>query len=106
MSKKKVKRSSGIKPFLYVAEDWHKDAPTQLLKTREGRNKMDNKLFIRQGNKTPEQLMIYLKNYNGKINKNVSLTALEKLPFLKRIVNKEAQIIISKVGANLKAIPK
>ena len=46
VKKKKVEHSSGIKPFLYIAEDWPKDTPTQLLKTTEGRNKMDNKIFI------------------------------------------------------------
>ena len=59
VKKKMVERSSGIKPFLYIAEDWPKDAPTQLLKTTEGRNKMDSKMFILQGNETPKQLMIY-----------------------------------------------
>ena len=81
--KKKVERSSGIKPFLYVVEEWPEDKPTQLLKSIKGRNKMDNKMFILQGNETPEQLMIHLKNYNDKIYNNVPMTPLKKLAFLK-----------------------
>ena len=59
-------------------------------------------MFILQGNETPEQLMIYLKNYNDKIYSNVPLTPLEKLAFLKRIIDKEAQTIVSNVEANFK----
>ena len=61
---------------------------------------MDNKMFILQGNETPEQLMIYLKNYDDKIYNSVSLTPLKKLAFLKRIVDKDAQTIVSNVEAN------
>ena len=63
---------------------------------------MDNKMFILQGNETPEQLMIYLKNYDEQIYNNVSLAPLEKLAFLKRIIDKEAQTIVSNVEANFK----
>ena len=64
---------------------------------------MDNKMFILQGNETPEQLMIYLKNYDDKIYNNVSLTPLKKLAFLKRIIDKEVQTIVSNVEANFKS---
>ena len=40
-------------------------------------------MYILQGAETPEQLMIYLKNYNDKTNKNLSLTAPEKLAIIK-----------------------
>ena len=46
VKKKKLKGSSGIKPFLYVAKEWPKDAPSNILKTTEGCHKMDNKMFI------------------------------------------------------------
>ena len=52
-------------------------------------------MYILQGNEMLEQLMIWLKNYNDKINKNVSLTAPEKLTIPKQIDNKEAQTIVS-----------
>ena len=88
VKKKKIRCSSGIEPFLYTVEVWPDNASTQILKTTEGRNKLDNKMYILQGDEISEQLMIYLKNYDDKINKSVSLTTLEKLAFLKQIVNK------------------
>ena len=57
-------------------------------------------MFILLGNDTPELFMIYLKNYDDKIHKNLSLIALEKLADLKQIVDKEAQTILSKVEAS------
>ena len=55
---------------------------------------------VLSGNETPEQLMIYLKNYEDKIYKNAVLTAPEKLTILKRIVDKEAQTIVSEVESD------
>ena len=43
---------SGIKPFLYKAEERDKDAPLQVIKITEGRNKVDNKMSILQGANT------------------------------------------------------
>ncbi|OEU07148.1 hypothetical protein FRACYDRAFT_251631 [Fragilariopsis cylindrus CCMP1102] len=68
---KRVHRISGFKPFLYDAEQWDTKSPSQILKTTENGNRIDNKMFILQGDETPEQLI--------------------------RIVDKEAQTIVSNV---------
>ena len=47
--KKKLERSSGIKPFLYVVEEWPEVAPSQTLKTTEGRQQVITKMFILNG---------------------------------------------------------
>ena len=94
--KKKLEISSGYKPFLYVAEEWPEDAPSQTLKTTEGRQQVITKMFILNGNETPEQLMIYLKSYDARITMNPLLTPLEKLSYLKRIVDKEALTILKR----------
>ena len=44
--------------------------------------------------------MMYLKNYEDKIYKNAVLTAPEKFAILKRIVDKEAQTIVSEVESD------
>ena len=59
-------------------------------------------MFILNGNETPE-LMIYLKNYEARITMNMLLTPLEKLAFLKQIVDKEALTILKKVGDSFNA---
>ena len=89
--KKKVEKSSGIQPFLFTPEEWPKDVPEQIIETTEGRNRLKSKMKVLSGNETPEQLMMYLKNYEDKIYKNAVLTPLEKLAILKRIVDKEGQ---------------
>ena len=61
----------------------------------EGRNKLDNKMFILQGDKIPEQLMLEFKNCDDKINKNFLLTSAERLAFLKCIVDKKAKYIVN-----------
>ena len=96
----KVHRISGIKPFLYEAKEWDKDSPTQILITMEGRNILDNKMLILQGEEAPEQLMLLLKNYDDKFNKIILSTSAEKLSFLKCIVDKEAKYIVSQVERN------
>ena len=50
---------------------------------------------VLSGNETPEQLIMYQKNYEDKMYKNTVLSAPEKLAVLKRIVDKEAQIIVT-----------
>ena len=92
--KKKLERSSGIKPLLYVVEEWPEDAPLQILKTTEGHQQVTTDMLILHGNESPEQLMIYLKSYEARITMNMLLTPLEKLAFLKRIVNKEELTIL------------
>ena len=54
-------------------------------------------MYVLQGDETPEQLMLWIKNYNDKIN--VTLTPAARLTFLRRIVDKEAQTIVSNVEA-------
>ena len=98
--KKKVEKSSGIQPFLFTAEEWPKDAPEQIIETTEGRNRLRSKMKILSGTETPEQLMMYLKNFEDKIYKNIKLTAPEKFAILKRIVDKEAQTIVSEVESD------
>lgn len=83
---------SGICPFLYKAETWDKKASTQILKTSTCQTKLDIKTYVLQGNKTPEQLILWLKNYDNKINKNMLLSLAEKLAMLKRIVNNDNQL--------------
>ena len=58
-----------------------KNASSQNLKTTENGNKLDNKIFVLQSNETPEQLMLWIKNYDDKINKNVALTLAARLEF-------------------------
>ena len=94
---KRVHTISGFKPFLYDAEEWDTTSPYQILKTTENGNKLDNKMYVLQGDETPEQLMLWIKNYNDKIN--VTLTPAARLTFLRRIVDKEAQTIVSNVEA-------
>jgi hypothetical protein len=92
---KKAHTITGYKPFLYEAEGWDTKAPSQILKTTENGNRLDNKMYILQGDETPEQLMLWIKNYDNKIN--VSLAPAARLTFLRRIVDKEAQTIVSNV---------
>ena len=87
--KKKVEKSSGIQPFLFTPEEWPKDAPEQIIETTEGRNRLKSKKKVLSGNEAPEQLMMYLKNYEDKIYKNVVLTAPEKFAILKRLLTKK-----------------
>ena len=47
--------------------------------------------------------MIYLKSYEARITMNTLLTPLEKFAFLKRIANKEALTIVTKVEDSFKA---
>ena len=87
--KKKVEKSSGIQPFLFTPEEQAKDAPEQIIETTEGRNRLKSKMKVLSGNETSEQLMMYLKNYEDKIYKNVVLTAPEKFAILKRLLTKK-----------------
>ena len=98
--KKKVEKSSGIQPFLFTPEEWPKNAAEQIIETTEGRNRLKSKMKVLSGNKTPEQLMMYLKNFEDKIYKNALLTSPEKFTILKQIVDKEAQTIVSEVESD------
>ena len=55
-------------------------------------------MYLLQGDETPEQLMLWIKNFNDKIDNNASsLSPAARLTFLRRIVYKEAQTIVSNV---------
>ena len=58
----RVKRS-GISPFLYTPEVWPDDAATQNIETTENGNKLKSKMRVLKGDETPEQYMIWLKDY-------------------------------------------
>ena len=78
---KEVKKSNGIQPFLFTPKERPNDVPTQIIKTTEERIKLKIKMNILQGDETPEQLTVYLKNFQDKIYKKIFLTAPEKLLF-------------------------
>lgn len=91
---------SGICLFLYEVEQWNKKVPTENFKTQSGKTKLNNKMYSLHGNKTSEQFMLLLKNYDDKISNNLSLSAAEKLETLKQIAYNQAQFIVSKVKSN------
>ena len=57
---------------------------------------------VLNGDKMPEQLMIWLKDLGDKILKNAVLTEPEKLAILRRLVDMEAQTILSNVENDYK----
>ena len=90
-------KRSGISPFLYSPEAWPDDAATQNIETTENGSKLKSKMRVLEGDETPEQLMIWLKDFEDKILKNVTLIAPAKLAILRRLVDFEAQTILSTV---------
>ena len=66
-------KRSGILPFLYVPEVWPDDAATQNIETTENGSKLKSKMKVLEGDEVPEQFMIWLKDYEDKIIKNVTL---------------------------------
>ena len=83
--------------FICTLDDWSEDNKTQTVETTEGRKKLKSKMNILSSNETPEQLMIYLKDFKDKILKNIMLTTPDKLGILRRLVHMEAQTIVSRV---------
>ena len=51
-------KRSGITPFIYKPKGFTEDAKTQVIETTEGRNKLESKMNILNGDAAPEQLMI------------------------------------------------
>ena len=86
------KRSS-ISPFLYTPEVFPGDTATQTIETTEN-----------VGDEVPKQLMIWLKDLEDKILKNDVLRAPGKLAILRRLVNFEAQTILSTVENDYKNV--
>ena len=76
-------KRSGMSPFLYKAELFPEDAATQNIETTENGNKLKSKMNVLEGDETPEQLMIWFKDFNDKIMLNLSLSAPAKLGFLR-----------------------
>ena len=66
-----------------------KNDHTKIIATTKRRNKLKTKMNMLQGDELPEQLIIYMKIYKDKINKNIVLKAQEKLALLKQTVDKE-----------------
>jgi hypothetical protein len=50
--------------------------------------------ILLEGIETPEQFMLWLKDYEDKILHNTKTTLLDRLNVLKRIVSKEAQVTV------------
>ena len=96
------KKRSGITPFLYMPELWPEDTATQNIETTENGNKLKLKMRVLEGDEVPDQLMIWLKDYEDKIFNNVSLSAPAKLGFLRRLVAFKAQSILSQVELDYK----
>ena len=84
-------------PFVYTPEEFPKDASTQIIETTENGNKLKLKMHILNEDKVPEQLMIWLKDFKDKILNSTALTVPAKIVILQRLVDMEAQTIVSKV---------
>ena len=55
-----------------------------------------------EGDEVPEQLMIWIQDYDNNILNNIALSAPAKLGFLRRLVAFEAQSILSQVERDYK----
>ena len=99
-------KRSGISPFLYTPEVFPDDVATQNIETTENGNKLKLKMKVLDGDEVPEQLMIWTKDLEDKVLKNGILKAPEKLAILRRLVDFEAQTILSTVENDYKNIYK
>lgn len=86
--------TSGSKPFLWTREEWDDKVEKTTVKTETGKVKIDSEMVILKGTETPEQFMLWLKDYEDKILHNLKTTLLDRLNVLKRIVSKEAQVTV------------
>ena len=68
--------------FIYTPEEFLEDAATQVIETTENGNNFKSKMHLLNGDELPEQLMIWLKDLEDKILKNISLTTPAKLAIL------------------------
>ena len=89
-------KQSGIAPFLYTPEVFPDDVATQNIETTENGSKLKSKMKVLDSDEVPEQLMTWLKDLENKELKNEVLKA-GKLAILRRLVNFEAQTILSNV---------
>ena len=60
-------KRSGVTPFLYKPELWPEDAATQNIETTENGHKVKSKMRMLEGDEVPEQLMIWLMDFEDKI---------------------------------------
>jgi hypothetical protein len=88
-----IQETSGSKPFLYIREEWDDKVEKTTVKT-SGKVKIDSEMVILKGIETPEQLMFWLKDYEDKILHNDKTTVQDRVDILKRIVSKEAQVVV------------
>ena len=95
-------KRSGILPFLYVPEVFPDDVATQNIETTENRSKLKSKMMVLDGDEIPEQLILWCKDLEDKVLKNEVLTEPGKLAILQRLVDFEAQEILSTVKNNYK----
>jgi hypothetical protein len=86
--------SSRSKPFLWTREEWDENVEKTTVKTETGKVKIDPEMVILKGIETPEQFMLWLKDYEDKILHNTKTSLLDSLNVLKRIVSKEAQVTV------------
>ena len=89
-------KRSGMTPFLYTTEEFPDDAASQMIETTENGSKLKSKMHLLIVDEVPEQLRIWLKDLEDKILRNTTLSSPAKLAILRRLVNMEAQTIVSK----------
>ena len=99
-------KRSGIAPFLYISEVFPEDTATQNVETNENGSKLKSKMKVLNGDEVPKQLMIWCKDLEDKVLKNEVLKAPGKLAILRRLVDFEAQTILSNVENNYNNIYK
>ena len=90
-------KRSGISPFIYSPETFPEDHPTQSIETTENGSKIKTKMHVLEGDEAPELFMDWLSDYEDKIFTNEVLKAPAKLSMMRRLVDGEAQTILSKV---------
>ena len=69
MATKDLTKTSGIKPFLYQKEVWDENVERTTIKIGTAAVKVDNKMVVLNGSETPEQFMLWLKNYEPLVGK-------------------------------------
>ena len=85
-----------MSPFINTPEEFPEDAAKESIETTDNGSKLKTKMHVLMGDEVPEQLMIWLKNLEDKILKNTTLSLPSKLAILWRLVDMEAQTIVSK----------
>jgi hypothetical protein len=86
--------TSGSKPFLFTREEWDENVEKTTVKSETGKVKINTEMVILKGIETPEQFMLWLKDYEDKILHNTKNALLDRLNVLKFIVSKEAQVTV------------